>query len=72
MHKYVTYGTNGPKLFVVQMHKLEHSYKVEVFPCDIFGAPVSDAVAWDMFPTWWGAFCYFRKQVREFTAYANH
>ena len=73
MFRYVTYGNkNGPKMYLVQMKKELHSYKVEVFPCDILGTPVSDATVWDLFPTWWEAFCYFRKQYREFSKYVNH
>lgn len=59
-------------MYVITMFRTEHgSYKVEVLPCDIYGNPISDPVAWDIFPTWWGARKYARKQYKEFYRYVN-
>lgn len=72
--KYVTagYGDCGPKMFVLIMYRTEHgSWKVEVSPCDSYGSPISDPVAWDIFLTWWEARKYFKQQYREFNRYVN-
>lgn len=74
MTKYVNYGSSkyGIHMYVITMFRTEHgSYKVEVLPCDIYGNPISDPVAWDIFPTWWGARKYARKQYKEFYRYVN-
>ena len=60
------------KYIVSKGFKTEYgSYKVEVLPCDICGNPVFDPVAWDIFPTWWSACKYVRKQYKEFYRYVN-
>ena len=74
MVKYVNYGhpRYGIHIYVITMYRTEHgSYKVEVLPCDTHGQVVSDAVAWDMFPDWWSARKYVRKQYKEFYRYVN-
>lgn len=75
MIKYVNYGNprHGVHIFVITMFRTEHgSYKVEIKPCDTYGYAVSDTVAWDMFPDWWSARKYMRKQYKEFDNYVNH
>jgi hypothetical protein len=32
----------------------------------MYGAPVSDAVAWDVFPTRWDAHKYIRNNIKNF------
>lgn len=74
MTKYVNYGNPrwGVHMYVITMYKTEHgNYKVEVLPCDTCGHPVSDAVAWDIFCSWWSARKYVRKQYKEFYRYVN-
>lgn len=74
MVKYVRYGNphEGILMYVITMYRTEHgSYKVEVLPCDTYGYVVSDAVAWDIFPCWWNARKYVRKQYKEFYKYVN-
>lgn len=74
MTKYVNYGNPkyGTHMFVITMFKTEHgNYKVEVLPCDTYGRPVSDPVAWDIFLQWWDALKYVRKKYKEFYRYAN-
>lgn len=74
MIKYVRYGNpqSGIPMFLITRYRTyHHSWKVEVLPCDMYGAPVSDAVAWDIFPTWWDAHKYVRKQYKEFYEYCN-
>lgn len=74
MTKYVNYGNPryGIHMFIITMFKTEHgSYKVEVLPCDTYGHPVSDPVAWDIFPCRWDALKYVRKQYKEFYRYVN-
>lgn len=75
MVKYVNYGhpRHGIHMYVITMYRTEHgSYKVEVLPCDTYGKAVSDAVVWDMFPDWWSAYKYVRKQYKEFYEHVNH
>ena len=74
MTKYVNYGDprDGIHMYVITMFKTEHgNYKVEVLPCDTYGHPVSDPVAWDMFLDWWSARKYVRQQYKEFDRYVN-
>lgn len=74
MTKYVNYGNPkwGIHMYVITMFRTEHgNYKVEVLPCDTHGYPVSDAIAWDIFPSWWGARKYVREQYKEFYRYVN-
>lgn len=74
MIKYVNYGhpSYGIHMYVITMYRTERgSYKVEVLPCDTHGHTVSDAIAWDIFPTWWDAHKYVRKQYKEFYRYVN-
>lgn len=74
MIKCVNYGNPryGTHMYVIVMNRTEHeSYKVEVSVCDCAGTPVSDSVAWDIFPTWWGARKYVRQQYKEFYKYVN-
>lgn len=74
MVKYVNFGhpRDGVHMFVITMFRTPHdSYKVEVSPCDAYGTVISDPVAWDMFPDWWGARKYVRKQYKEFYDYVN-
>lgn len=74
MVKYVNYGhpKYGIHMYVITMYRTEHgNYKVEVLPCDTNGQAVSDAVAWDMFYSWWDARKYVRKQYKEFYEYVN-
>ena len=74
MIKYVNYGSPkyGIHMYVITMFRTEYEgQKVEVLPCDICGNPVFDPVAWDIFPTWWSACKYVRKQYKEFYRYVN-
>jgi hypothetical protein len=74
MIKYVRYGNprSGIPMFLITRYRTYHrSWKVEVLPCDMYGAPVSDAVAWDIFPTWWDTRKYMRQQYEEFYRYVN-
>ena len=75
MIKYVNYGhpRYGTHMYIIVMNRTHHgSYKVEVSVCDACGAPVSDPVAWDIFPDWWSARMYARKQYKEFYRYVNN
>lgn len=74
MVKYVNYGHPilGTHMYLITMYKTGFSnYKVEVLPCDIHGNVVSDAVAWDLFDSWFMARRYVRKQYKEFYRYVN-
>ena len=74
MVKYVNYGhpRYGTHMYIIVMNRTPHgSYKVEVSVCDNCGTPVSDPVAWDIFPDWWSARIYVRKQYKEFYRYVN-
>lgn len=74
MIKYVNYGHPhyGTHMYVITMYRTEHgNYKVEVLPCDTYSSAISDAVAWDIFLTWWDACKYVRKQYKEFYHYVN-
>ena len=74
MIKYVNYGNPryGVHMYVITMFYMPHDgYKVEVSPCDTYGTTVSDPVAWDIFPNWWSARKYARKQYKEFYRYVN-
>lgn len=74
MIKYVNFGhpRDGIHMFAITMFRTPHgNYKVEVSPCDTYGTVVSDPVAWDMFPDWWSARKYVRKQYKEFCDYVN-
>ena len=71
MVKYVNYGhpIRGIHMYVITMYHMEHgSYKVEILPCDTCGHPVSDPVAWDIFPTWWDARNMFVSNIKNFIA----
>lgn len=75
MVKYVRYGNKryGTAMYVIVMFRTErHNWKVEVSVCDCCGTPVSDPVAWDIFPCWWDAYRYMRKQYKEFYRYVNN
>ena len=64
---------DGPIMYVIVRNRTEHgAWKVEVFPAGISGCPVSDAIVWDIFPTWWEAFKYCRKQYKELDQYINN
>ena len=72
--KYVTYGHGKecPMMYVIITNHTSHGYwKVEISPCDWRGSPVSDPIAWDIFPSWWEAYKYRHKLYKEFTAYVN-
>ena len=74
MTKIVRYGhpKYGIAMYVITMYRTDRgSWKVEVLPCDNCGFPISDAVAWDMFCSWWDARKYVKKQYKEFYAYCN-
>ena len=44
--KYVTYGlgNDGPKMYGILMIKSDRGWVVEVWPCDAYGAQVSDPI----------------------------
>lgn len=72
--KYVRAGHrwDSPIMYVIVRNRTEHgSWKVEVFPADINGCPISDAIIWDIFPTWYEAWKYSIKKHREYTKYVN-
>lgn len=74
MIKYVNYGNPkyGTHMYVISMFRTDDSsYMVEVKPCDIYGCPVSDAVIWDIIPSWWSARKFAREQYKEFYDYVN-
>lgn len=74
MIKYVNYGNPkyGTHMYVITMFRTDGgSYEVEVKPCDTCGCPVSDAVTWDIFPSWWSARKFVREQYKEFYRYVN-
>lgn len=73
--KYVKagYSYDSPIMYVIVQNKTSYgSWKVEVFPCDLQGCPVSDAVAWDIFPTWWESYKYIYKQYKKFHQFVNN
>ncbi len=75
MTKYVRYGNKntGIAMYVITMFQTDRrNWKIEVCVCDCYGKVASDPVAWDMFPDWWSAYRYFRKQYKEFDKYVNH
>ena len=74
MIKYVNFGNphTGIHMYIITMYRTPlRNYRVEVIPCDIFGIAVSDAVEWDMFPTWWEARKHAKKKYKEFYSYVN-
>lgn len=74
MIKYVNYGHpyHGIHMYVIMMNRTERrNYRVEVSVCDCAGTPVSDPVAWNIFPSWWNAYKYVRQQYKEFYKYVN-
>ena len=74
MIKYVNYGhpRYGIHMYIIVMNRTDRgNYKVEVSVCDNHGTPVQDPVAWDIFPSWWSARKYVRKQYKEFYRYVN-
>ena len=74
MVKYVRYSNpiDGIPLYAITMFRTDRgSWKVEVSPCDGHGWVISDPVAWDIFPDWWSARMYVRKQYKEFYKYIN-
>ena len=74
MVKYVRYCNpiDGIPMYAITMFRTDRgSWKVEVSPCDEHGWVISDSVAWDIFPDWWSARMYVRKQYKEFYRYVN-
>ena len=74
MVKYVCYRnpTFGIPMYAITMFRTElHNWKVEVSPCDGYGIVVSDPIVWDIFPNWWSARMFVRKQYKEFYKYIN-
>ncbi len=72
--KYITYGCGkrGSKMYVVSMYRTPFkNWKVKVEPCDVYGSAVFDAVAWEIFDSWFAARRYFKQQYREFDKYVN-
>lgn len=72
--KYVTYGNGygGPAMFVViKMKTISRGYEVSVYPCDIEGNVVSDAVFWRDNLGWWDATKMFYQQYQEYKKYVN-
>lgn len=72
--KYVRHGhgSDGPVMYVIIMNRTEHgSWKVEVCPSDHCGSPVSDALEWDIFPSWWAARCYMGRKYKEYFRVVN-
>ena len=74
MKKYVNYGhpKYGVHMYVITLTRSQYGSKIiEVFPCNTLGDPVSDAVAWDIYPDWFGALKYMYQQYKEFYRYVN-
>ena len=55
--RYVThgFGKHGPKLYGVLRIKSDRGWVVEVWPCDMNGAQVSDPIDWRDGLSWWSA-----------------
>lgn len=72
--KYITYGygKKGPKLYGVLMIKSNRGWVVEVWPCDSYGAQVSDALKWEDGLTWLGARKLFHDYYKEYNQYVNN
>ena len=72
--KYVTYGlgNEGPKMYGVLMIKSDRGWVVEVWPCDICGSQVSDAIEWKDELNWWSAIKLFYKYYKEYNQYVNN
>ena len=74
MVKYVNYGhpRTGTHMYVITLFRTDRgSWLVEVLPCDTYGKAVSDAIAWDIFPSWFAAYSYLRKQYKIYYEYVN-
>ena len=74
MVKYVRYRNpiDGIPMYAITMFRTDRgNWKVEVSPCDENGWVISDPVACDMFPSWFEARIYVRKQYKEFYRYVN-
>lgn len=71
--KYVTYGlgSNGSKMYGILMIKSDRGWVVEVWPCDIHGAQVSDPIKWNDELTWWSARKLMNKWYTEYDQYIN-
>ncbi len=66
------HGPDSPIMYVVIMNHTERgNWKVEVFPCDHTGSPVSDAIEWDIFPDWWNAKTYMNRKYKEYFEMVN-
>lgn len=72
--KYITYGlgNEGPKMYGVLMIKSDRGWAVEVWPCDIRGSQVSDAIEWKDELNWWSAIKLFYKYYKEYNQYVNN
>lgn len=72
--KYVTHGlgNEGPKMYGVLMIKSDRGWVVEVWPCDIRGSQISDAIEWKDELDWWSAIKLFYKYYKEYNQYVNN
>ena len=72
--KYVTYGKGdqGPKMYGILRIKSNRGWVVEVWPCDINGTQVSDAIEWKDELDWWSAIKLFYKYYKEYNRYVNN
>lgn len=72
--RYVThgFGKHGPKLYGVLRIKSDRGWVVEVWPCDMNGAQVSDPIDWRDELSWWSAVQLFWSWYNEYDKFVNH
>ena len=69
--KYVCYGNSAVKMYGLLMIKSDRGWVVELWPCDIYGAQVSDPVEWRDELSWWEAIKLFYRWYKEYRRYVN-
>ena len=72
--RYVTYGfgKHGPKFYGVLRIKSDRGWVVEVWPCDMDGAQISDPVEWRDELSWWSAVQLFWSWYYEYDKFVNY
>ena len=72
--RYVThgFGKHGPKLYGVLRIKSDRGWVVEVWPCDMNGAQVSDPIDWREGLSWWSAVQLFWSWYNDYDKFVYH
>ena len=67
------HGPDSPIMYVIIMSRTEHgNWKVETYPCDHTGSPVSDPIFWDVFSSWLAAKHCMDQQYKEYFKIVNN